>query len=90
MTTTKTLLLAGFAALSLGVGAAMAQESPGDGYVSPYQMQQLPASRAVPAAMQAGHAAATPASDLPVQYGSSDHASVNDWQVLQGGDGVGG
>jgi hypothetical protein len=86
MKTKNTLMLAVVTALSLGAGAAMAQESPGDGDVGPYQLQQLAASKAATA-----QAAARPASvpNVTTLYGSSNHTDVRDWPVLQGGDGTG-
>jgi N-methylhydantoinase B/oxoprolinase/acetone carboxylase alpha subunit len=41
MRTTKTIMLAAVAALSLGAGAAMAQESPGGVGFGPYETSQL-------------------------------------------------
>jgi hypothetical protein len=61
MNTMKTLMLAGFAALSLGVGTAMAQD--GGGATQDYWAQQYRLQAA-----KANHGA-------PVQFGSSDHAA---------------
>jgi hypothetical protein len=60
MSTTKTLILATFAALSLGAGSAMAQG--GDSGITVYRNGFY---RAPPAPTQAGSA-------VPVQSGSSD------------------
>lgn len=84
MNITKTLLLAGFAALSLGAGAAMAQESPGGYLAGPYDqstagaVQTAPAFRYGPSAMNVGQSP---------QYGSADHSVSNPSPVLEGSDG---
>ncbi len=60
MNTTKTLMLAGFAAVSFGLGTAMAQDGGGatqDYWAQRYFAQVTNASR-----------------EIPVQFGSSDHA----------------
>jgi hypothetical protein len=59
MNTMKTLMLAGFAALSLGVGTAMAQDGGGataDYWARQYRIQATQANQ-----------------DAVVQFGSSDH-----------------
>jgi hypothetical protein len=61
MNTMKTLMLAGFAALSLGVGTAMAQD--GGGATQDYWAQQYRLQAA-----KTNHQA-------PVQFGSSDHSA---------------
>ena len=60
MNTMKTLMLAGFAALSLGAGTAMAQD--GGTAVADFQSRQVQ--------IQADRANAD-----AVQYGASDHAA---------------
>jgi hypothetical protein len=52
MRNTKTLALAALTALSLGVGAAMAQESPG-GFISDYPAGEPGSARAMPRTMHA-------------------------------------
>jgi hypothetical protein len=64
MNTMKTLMLAGFAALSLGAGAAMAQESPSMIPANDYWTQQ----------QRALYAHQAPAATDQVQSGSSDVA----------------
>ena len=83
MTTTKSLMLAALAALSLGVGSAMAQESAGGVGFGPYETSQLNKILAQQAAAAKAH--------VP-QYGSSDTTKTTYWPtpVLQGGDGNGG
>jgi hypothetical protein len=81
MKTTKSLMLAALAALSLGVGTAMAQES--SGAPGPYETAQLNQMLA------AQHAAALAASNHAPQYGSSERP-VFPVPTLQGGDGSGG
>jgi hypothetical protein len=81
MTNTKTLLLAGFAALSMGVGTAMAQESAGGYIAGPFDQQN---TRSVPA-FRSGSEAQT-LSQTP-QYGGADHTVTSSWPVLEGGDG---
>ena len=61
MTSTKTLMLAGLAVVSLGVGSAMAQQAT---YQAPAANNQAATTR-------------TPGSqDATAQYGSSDHGSM--------------
>jgi hypothetical protein len=83
MTNIKTLTLAAVAALSLGIGTAMAQES--SGAVGPYERLQL--ERAL-----SGIHHASPVTSLP-QAGSSDfdqiRAPVYPQQTLFGQDGNG-
>ena len=83
MTTTKSLMIAALAALSLGVGTAMAQESAGGAGFGPYETSQLNKILAQQPAAVTAHAP---------QYGSSDVAQSTYWPtpVLQGGDGNGG
>jgi hypothetical protein len=81
MTNAKTLMLAAVAALSLGVGTAMAQESAGGYIAGPFEQREL--------LIQSRHAAAAPVNAEP-QYGSSDRTSTTTWPVLQGADGNGG
>jgi hypothetical protein len=83
MNTTKTLILAGFAAMSVGMGAAVAQESAGGVNAGPYETQQLAKLTQILAAK----AAATPHREL--QFGSSDFRAMGNSPVLQGGDGNG-
>jgi hypothetical protein len=85
---TKTLMLAAAAALSLGIGTAMAQESAGGYAASPSEDRQLlQQSEAYGAQVKAALAAHA---NQP-QYGSSDSTSQQtNWPVLQGGDGSGG
>ena len=74
MNTMKTLMLAGFAALSVGVGTAMAQDGGAasqDYWAQRYFAQVVNANR-----------------EIPVQFGSSDHlgaASPMDTNVTGGG-----
>jgi hypothetical protein len=80
MTNTKSLLLAAVAALSLGVGTAMAQDSA----FFTEQAQQWPHSQVAPITVQ-------PAANAAPQPGSSDRAvTTSSWPVLEGGDGAGG
>jgi hypothetical protein len=83
MNTTRTLLLAGFAALSLGVGSAMAQESAGGYIAGPYDQQTTGTVR-TPVMHYGPQATVT---DQAPQYGSADRAPVSNWPVMQGGDG---
>jgi hypothetical protein len=76
-------MLAALAALSLGVGTAMAQESAGGVNAGPYETAQLTKMLA------AQHAAALAASNHTPQYGSADRP-VYPVPTLQGGDGSGG
>jgi hypothetical protein len=90
MKTTKTLVLAGLSALSLGVGSAIAQESAG-GYIAG-PLDQSPLSRTVraqPAVVHTSDTDAVTIAHVP-QYGASDRTTLNSWPVLQGGDGSGG
>jgi hypothetical protein len=84
MNSTKTLILAAFAVMSVGMGAAMAQESAGGVNAGPYETQQLAKLTQILVAK----AAATPHRAL--QYGSSDFSNIGNSPVLQGGDGTGG
>jgi hypothetical protein len=86
MTTSKLLMLAALAALSLGVGTAMAQESAGGVNAGPYETAQL--NRML--AQQAVDARAATTSTRAPQFGSSDRINTSNWAVLQGGDGSGG
>ena len=85
MKTMKTLMLATVAALTLGAGAAMAQDGP-SGYFSDYQGSRVPAARqAQPRQVQAG------ASDLNAggsafQIGPF-HATPDRGVATVGGDG---
>ncbi len=87
MKTTKTLMLAAVTVVSLGVGAAMAQESAGGVDAMPYQTMEL------------NHARQSAANSLPAydqarapQYGSSDITTTRTApvQTLLGADGNGG
>jgi hypothetical protein len=82
MTNSKTLILAAAAALSLGVGTAMAQESADGAF-----LLQLPWHGSAPARHQAAPAVSQP------QAGSSDveriRAPIHLQQTLEGGDGPG-
>ena len=80
MNTTRTLLLAGFAALSLGAASAMAQESAGGFILGPYDQQNT--TRTAPA-----RSGTVLNLHQAPQYGSADHRVTTDWPVLQGGDG---
>jgi len=80
MNTTKILLLAGFTALSLGAGTAMAQESAGGYIAGPFDQQSISAPRAP----RAGGAALI-LNQAP-QYGAADHAVSGNWAVPQGSD----
>jgi hypothetical protein len=82
MTNTKSLMLAAVAALSLGVGTAMAQESAGGYIAGPFEQREL--------LIKSHHTAAAPITNGESQYGSSDRASATTWPVLQGADGNGG
>jgi hypothetical protein len=82
MTNTKTLMLAAVAALSLGVGTAMAQESAGGYIAGPFEQREL--------LIKSHHAATAPTVTAEPQYGSSDRAGTTTWPVLQGADGNGG
>ncbi len=86
MTTTKTLMLAALTALSLGAGAAMAQESPGGVGSGPYEMQQL--NKAL-ATYHANVAQAASTANRTPQYGSSDRPAYP-VPTLEGSDGNGG
>jgi hypothetical protein len=92
MRTTKALMLAAVTALSLGVGAAMAQESQESAGArpGPYEAMELKQMLARQAA--AGNRSAEAAAHREPQYGSSDSANKTVWPVpvLQGGDGSGG
>jgi len=94
MKTTKILALAALAALSLGVGTAMAQESAGGYIASPFEQRELLAqSHAYGDRVTAALAAPSAAANAAPQYGSSDSTSTTTttaWPVLQGGDGSGG
>ena len=83
MTTTKSLMFAALAALSLGVGTAMAQESAGGVGFGPYETMQLNKILAQQAAAAKAHAP---------RYGSSDatNTTSSPTPVLLGGDGSGG
>ena len=91
MNTAKTLILATLATLSLGIGAAMAQEASGGYIAGPREVREMAANAAAfhtAAAQSATRQAAVPAasvSDLPIQYGSSEPASVNEMNLLGGG-----
>jgi hypothetical protein len=85
MNTTKTFILAGLTALSLGVGTAMAQESAGGYIAGPFEQRELlAASRAL------ATRAPLPNADVAPQYGSADRTNLSTWPALQGGDGSGG
>ena len=90
MKTTKTLMLAAVAALSLGVGTAMAQESAGGVDALPYETMQLHQARQS-AAIAGNSQAAYDAAHAP-QYGSSDVTTPRNVLVppLLGADGNGG
>ncbi len=85
MTNFKSLMLAAAAALSLGVGSAMAQESAGGVNAGPFETRQL--ERALGAGQQVVPMTAQP------QAGSSDveqyRAPVFPQQTLIGADGNG-
>jgi hypothetical protein len=83
-------MLAGLAALSLGVGTAMAQESAGGANASYENQQLLAMERAAASQVATGHVA--PTFNFAPQYGSSDRTNVSNWPVpvLTGGDGSGG
>lgn len=89
MKTTKSLMLATVAALSLGVGAAMAQESAGGFIAGSSELQPTAPAPAPARTVQASRAPAASVSDVTPQYGSSDRASVSNWPALEGGDGGG-
>jgi hypothetical protein len=81
MNTTKTLILAAFAAMSVGMGAAMAQENAGgDGSYEARELARL--NRVLMSKV------ATPLHHEP-QAGSSDYSTANNSTVLLGGDGNG-
>jgi hypothetical protein len=82
MNTTKTLLLAAFTAISVGMGAAMAQETPGGVGFGPYETEQL-------AKLTRAFEAKAAAQRQQPQYGSSDVRAMTIAPVLQGGDGGG-
>jgi hypothetical protein len=85
MNTIKTLILAAVTALSLGAGAAMAQESAGGYIAGPFEQQELlNNSRAVTPGATRVHAGV---SNVAPQYGSADRSNVSSWPVLEGGDG---
>ena len=86
MSTTKTLVLAALTALTLGTGAAMAQESGGGVGSEPYVMQQL--SKAL-ATFHATEAQAASTANRTPQYGSSDRPAYP-VPTLEGSDGNGG
>lgn len=87
MQTTKTLALAALAALSLGIGTALAEgETPGGVGVGPWETQQL--NRIL--AQQAGHSRNAAVITQTPQYGASDAMSRIPYPVLEGGEGNGG
>jgi hypothetical protein len=90
MKTTRTLMLATVAALSLGAGVAMAQES-GGGYIAGPNEQRELLAQSRDYGAQVARAMGAPTSTT-TQYGSSDRpsTSVSNWPALQGGDGSGG
>ena len=90
MKTTRTLMLAAATVLSLGVGAAMAQESAGGVDAMPYETMQLNQARQS-AAIAGNSQAAYNAAHAP-QYGSSDVTTTRTVPVptLLGADGNGG
>ena len=90
MKTTKTLMLAAVAAMSIGIGAAMAQESAGGVDAMPYETMQLNLANQA-AANAANSQAAYNAAHAP-QYGSSDATTARIVPVptLLGADGNGG
>jgi hypothetical protein len=81
MNTKKTLILAAFAAMSVGMGAAMAQESAGG--AGSYEAQELAKLNSVLMSK-----VATPPHHES-QAGSSDYGTVNNSADLLGGDGNG-
>ena len=90
MKITKSLMLATIAALSLGAGVAMAQESPGGGFANSYEEQQLAAVRLAminPATGAVVYAA--PDRHVTTLFGSSAPTNMSDGSALQGGDGNG-
>jgi curli biogenesis system outer membrane secretion channel CsgG len=87
MKTSKTLMLAAVAAMAVGIGAAMAQESSGGYIAGPMEQRELLAqSQAYGARVKSALAAQA---NQP-QYGSSDRTNESIWPALQGGDGNGG
>ena len=84
MTTTKSLVIAALAALSLGVGTAMAQESAGGVGFGPYETDQLNKIMAQWAPSKT-HDNFGVRRQAP-QAGSSDVTYWPTQQVLQGGD----
>jgi hypothetical protein len=92
MSTTKTLMLTALTVLSLGAGAAMAQESAGGYIAGPFEQRELLNSGRAATSGAAIHAdtQAAPASQVAPQYGSSDRVNLDSWPVLEGGDGAGG
>jgi hypothetical protein len=88
MNTTKTLMLAAAAALTLGAGSAFAQYGPG-GYSTDYQAARTAQSQlAQPGQVQSG------SSDVNSAAGSSQlgfiHATPDRGNATVGGDGSGG
>jgi hypothetical protein len=87
MNTSKTLMLAAVAAMGLGIGTAMAQESAGGFIAGPMEQRELLAeSQEYGAQVKSALAAQA---NQP-QYGSSDRTNQSNWPVLEGGDGNGG
>jgi len=71
MKTTKTLALAALAALSLGVGTALAQDGGGGSFPDYWSQQQL---KTAPAPVQSGSSdIETPANGLTAQYIFNHH-----------------
>jgi hypothetical protein len=83
----KTLILATFAALSLGVGAATAQESAGGYIAGPYEAQQPAVTLKATTSHTSGPGVTAPR--VTTLYGSSNRTPISDWPVLQGSDGNG-
>ena len=88
MKTTKTLMLTALTALSLGAGAAMAQESAGGVNAGPYETMELNNLLAQQQAA-AAQAANTEAATRAPQYGSSERP-VYPVPTLESADGNGG
>jgi hypothetical protein len=82
MNTKKILILATLAAISVGMGSAMAQESAGGVNAMPYETQELTKLNQVLMSK-----AATTRHEP--QFGSSDYSTVTNSPVLQGSDGSG-
>ena len=89
MNTKKSLILAVLGAVSIGAGAATAQESAGGSAGPSYEVQQLlkmsgTADKTAPAPI------VTLAPRAAQQYGSSDDAGAISWPVLDAADGSSG